>query len=278
MTIEQQNNDVADYGRKAIEAWKSSDREGGKGDSLAVFALAQAWPVMQFTAVIEDKKGKTQETDSFDLADHYHDRNTRQNDGSRNIKLVAARTRAIIQRVFGVDIEEMDKPQAAAMKQRVIQRSLSVVADLFRLGYDETNISLNRHNQLEVPFPLMNNEPGDKATDNERKTYNALAETTVALDGKGRNSMAELRKRIKPVETRAAEQGKAPDKGQALSDATKFVTASIQSLMSEDATDDMPALNETRRNELHALFTVLGGYFTADPVEVKKEEKNKKAA
>ena len=262
--------DIAALGAKAVQSWKAGDRENGKGDSLATFALINAWATTTFVATVKAvKKSDDDEVNSFDLAEHYNNTGCTNANGTKNVKLIAARTKAISEKVFG--IADPDN----AFKQR-LARTLEVVANVFRLGYDETNFTLNDKNQLRVPYPLLNAEPDDKASENERNMYDMLSDSVVALDGKNKNSMAELSRQVKPKIERSAKEGATPDKGASFLASVKFVSATITAVMGENAPDDMPAPTDEVRKEMHALFLALGDYFTADPVE--DDQPTKKSA
>lgn len=265
-TQEQDANviDVASIGRKAVELWKSSDRDGAKAEGLAIFALFQAHFTLTFEAVVTNKKGEVEEQESFDLAE-YHAKPPKNVNGTKNIKLMAARTCAVMNKVFGI-------PQPTnADKQRLI-RAMSAVNFLVQQGYDESQISLSKRNNLVVPFPVMNDAPADDAAENDKKRYAAMEGETWEIDGKQGNSLAELNRRAKPKIERAAQTPAQQDKGATFVASIKFVDATLQQLLDMEAADDMPAPTNDMRKALFELYARLGGYFEVDPMEDEQEE------
>lgn len=262
--------DVASIGRKAVELWKSSDKDGAKAEGLAIFALFQAWHTMTFHASITDKKGEVELAESFDLAEYINrdSENTVNANGSKNIKLLNARTHAISDKVFGIS-----KPTNAD-KQR-ITRALNAVLFLVNQGYDETHVTLSKRNNLVVPYPVMNDAPAADAAENEKKKYAAMEGETWEIDGKQGNSLSELQRRAKPKGDSRAPQSGSSDKGQSFVNSIKFVSATIQSFLDEKAADDMPAPNKETRKELFELQQRLVAYFQADPVEEEGKHQNK---
>lgn len=264
--------DVGSIGRRAVELWKSSDRDGSKAEGLAIFALFQAWHTMTFNASVVDKKGAIEIAESFDLAEYINrdSRHVQNSNGTKNIKLLNARTHSIADKVFGIS-----KPTNAD-KQR-INRALTAVLFLANEGYDETQVQLSKRNNLVVPFPAMNDEPGDDASDNDKKIYASMEGETWEITGKQGNSLAELQRRAKPKgDSRQGSTGNS-DKGQSFVTSIKFVSATIQSFLDEKAADDMPAPNKDTRKELFELQQRLAAYFKADPIEEVKSNKGRQS-
>lgn len=267
MTANQETNAVfAEMGRKAVEAWKTGDREHGKGDALAAYALFNAHFTKTFQCKITDKKGHTVLEDTFDLEDYISRKGAVKADGTRDNKLLLARTEAVALEVFGIAAGNVTN----AIKQR-IGRACNVVAYFIRMGYDETNIELSRRNELMVPYPAMVSPPSDDASTNDVNRYNALEGTLVALDGKDGMTLAALNRRANPPVTRHAQSADNSNKGAEFVASVKFSTKIIQAIMDEDAPDDQPAFGQDARNALWELQTVLASYFEADPMEKEKE-------
>lgn len=269
------NNEIASIGRKAVELWKSSDRDGAKAEGLAIFALYQAFFTMTFNASVTDKKGEVEVAESFDLAEYVNrdSENLTNANGTKNVKLLNARTCAVSDKVFGI------ANPTNADKQR-IARAMTAVLFLVNSGYNETHVSLSKRNNLVVPFPVMNDAPADDASENEKTRYASLEGATWEIDGKQGNSLAELQRRAKPKADPRSPQSQNSDKGASFVASIKFVSATLQSFLDEKAADDMPAPNQETRKELFELMNRLQGYFTADPMEDNKKAtaKNKAAA
>lgn len=277
MTAQETNANFADLGRKAAEAWRVGDREHGKGDALAVYALFNAHFTKTFQCKVLDKKGNTILEDTFELEDYISRKGCVKADGTRDNKLLNARTNAVALEVFGLQEAQVTN----AIKQR-IQRALSVVAYFIRMGYDETNVELSRRNELMVPYPAMVSPPGDSASTNEQTRYKAMEGERIALDGKEGMTLAALNRRANPPVERHAtvDSGNKADRGAEFVASVKFTRNILSKFMDENADDDMPALNSDARNALWELQTVLASYFEADPFEEEKKEAapKKKAA
>lgn len=254
--------DIASIGRKAVTLWKSGD----KGDALAIYALSQAWFTMTFNAkVTNGKTGVVEDECSFDLEEYCNVTPMNENH-TKNTKLMNARTHAVIFKLFGIETKDV----TPAHKQR-IQRAVSAVQNLVRLGYTETDITLSRRNNLCVPYQVMHDEPDEKATDNQRKLYNAMCGESHEIDSTKGNSLAELSRRVAPVIKREAATGNG-EKGSSFIASIKLVNSVMQRLMDENAPEDMPAPDDTMRAEMFSLQATLAKYFAADPMEEKKSD------
>lgn len=268
ITIE--NNDVSALGQKAVALWK----QGDKGDAVATFCLWTAHHTVTFQANVTDKKGAILETITFDLCDmnrhstHYRD--CRNEDGSRNVKAVNARTLEVASRIFG-----LSEPNAA-QKQR-IDRALEIVAGFERINLPQDAVSLSNRNELIVPYVVMNAEPDpEKASTNERNAYERLRDSTTALDGKDGQSLAALKRRLAPPVTKGADQRKTADRVVSFLSSVKFVSAAMVARNDPEsenkAADDIPAFSGAIKSDLWTLYQSLGAYFAADPMEAEEKK------
>lgn len=268
-TDEQTNGaDIASLGTRAIEYLRSSERDGAKAGGMAIYCLFQAWHSVIFNAKVTDKNGHTVEQESFTLAEYVNPDNVPYNENNtKNIKLMAARTIAVMSRVFGIT-----EPNAA--EKQLLIRSLPVVQYLARMDYDLTDVTLSKRNNLCVPFEAMNAAPdASKATANELKRYDAMIGESWEIDGKGGNSLAQLSRMATPKKERASQAASSDaDKGASFVASAKLVTACVQRLMNEDAEDDMPSPNEDARVALFDLMITLTGYFAADPLGTVEDQ------
>ena len=262
--------DVADLGKKAVGLW----RQGDKGDAVATYCLWLAHHQITFQANVTDKKGSILETITFDLHDmNRHSanyRDCRNEDGSRNIKAVNARTVEVASRIFGL------AEPTVAQKQR-IDRALELVAGFERLNLPLEAISLSNRNELVVPYVVMNAEPDpDKATTNEINAYERLRDSDTALDGKAGQSLANLKRRLSPPKAKGADQNKSTDRVVSFVNSVKFVSTVIVARNDESgddkAADDIPAFSGAIKSDLWNLYQSLGAYFEADPMSEEQEE------
>lgn len=264
-TVENEiNNDVSVLGAKAVALWK----QGDKGDAVATYCLWQAHHMVTFQAFIKDKKGSIIETITFDLHDmNRHSvnyRDCRNEDGSRNVKAVNARTIEVASRIFG-----LTEP-TVAQKQR-IDRALEIVAGFERLNLKQEDVTLSNRNELVVPYVVMNAEPDkEKATTNELNAYERLRDSNTALDGKDGQSLAALKRRLTPPKTKGADERSTTDKVVSFVNSVKFIGA-VMVARNDDtgenkAADDIPAFSGPIKNDLWNLYQSLGAYFEADPM------------
>jgi hypothetical protein len=269
------NASVLDLGKRAFEYFRTADRDGAKGEAMATYCLWIAHNTMTFEADVTDRKGNIVETLRFDLAEAnphssgYVD--LRNEDGSRNIKGIAARNAAIAKRVFGIEeLSNADKTRIA--------RCLKLVAFFQRSGLEMEAVKLSKRNELIVPYEVMNAEPDEKATTNERTVYERMVGTDHAIDGKHGNSLSELHRRANPPKERSA-QSPDNDAQRAVSffNSVKMVTAIITARNDENgddkAADGIPAFGGELKANLWNLYQQLGSYFEADPIEEEEEEK-----
>lgn len=273
-TVDQSNVNVAELGRKAAALWNSSERDGQKGDAFACVALFTAYHTMNFQAVVTGKKGEIEQTIDFDLDDYANKQCTSAN-GQRDNKATLARTVAVFTKVFGIT-----EPNAA-QKQRLMRTMKRVIA-LAAAGYDETQIKLSGKGFLQVPYPVMHDEPKDDADERAIRDWKNNNGDFETLNGKDGMSLASLDRRIAPKGDSRSAQSATASKGVEFTAAVQFVTTTVARLMDENADDDMPAPNEEVRKLLWSNLQTLQSYFKADPIEVKEDKnakgKNAKAA
>ena len=227
--LSQQSNDqVAEFGVEAIKAWQRGTKALGTGDQLAVYALMHAWEEVTFLAVITDKKGIIEQQFGFDL-EEYVTKPMIKADGTRDNKATLARTVAICKRVFGIEAEDVDN----SIKQR-ITRALEVVAYIQGQGFSVTDLEISKGGRLSVPYVVINDEPKEDASENDKKMFKAMAGETVELDGKKGRTIAELQRRAKPKTERIAQANNA-DKGADFFASVKFARSVLERLLDEEA-------------------------------------------
>lgn len=270
MTDTIENNDVSQLGQKAVSLWK----QGDKGDAVATYCLWIAHHQVTFQALVKDKKGHTVETLTFDLHDmNRHSanyRDCRNEDGSRNVKAVNARTIEVASRIFGL------AEPTVAQKQR-IDRALEIVAGFERLNLNMEDVTLSNRNELVVPYVVMNAEPDpDKSSTNEMNAYERLRDSYTALDGKDGQSLAALKRRLSPPKAKGADDRSSSDRVVTFVNSVKFIGAVMVARNDEsgenNAADDIPAFSGQIKSDLWNLYQSLGAYFEADPIEEEGEE------
>lgn len=255
------NSSFSEYGIEAVKAWQRGTKALGTGDQMAVYALAHAWEETSFLAVVTDRKGVIESQFNFDLEDYVSKPLTNEN-GTRDNKATNARTVAICSTVFGLKADDIDQ----SIKQR-INRALEVVQYIMAQGFAATDLEISKGGRISVPYVCLNDEPDkEEASKNELKQWEAMKGETVELDGKKGHTIAELQRRARPKPDRHA-TAQTANKGAEFLASVAFVTVSLQHLMDEKTKSDMPAPNKAARKALFDLNTVLGTYFTADPVE-----------
>lgn len=263
------NNDVSALGQKAVSLW----RQGDKGDAVATYCLWLAHHQVTFQTNVLDRKGSIVETLTFDLHDmNRHSANYRDcinEDGSRNIKAIAARTIEVASRIFGL------AEPTVAQKQR-IDRALELVAGFERLNLALEDVTLSNRNELVVPYVVMNAEPDkDKASTNEVNAYERLRDSTTALDGKDGQSLAALKRRLSPPKTKGADDRSSSDKVVTFVNSVKFIGAVMVARNDEsgenNAADDIPAFSGAIKGDLWNLYQSLGAYFESDPMTEEQE-------
>lgn len=261
----QANDQVLESGQEAVKAWQRGTKALGIGDQMAVFALAHAWDEVTFLAIINDRKGNFEKQFSFDLID-YVTKEVKNEDGSRDNKGTLARTTAICKRVFGIEVPD------ASIKQR-INRALEVVKYIMGQGFAATDLEISTTGRISVPYTCLNDPPAEDASKNELKTWEVYKGETVELDGKKGHTIAELQRRARPKPANKGAQGADASRGASFVSSVSFVSATLKSLMDEKADAKMPAPNNDAKKLMFDLKTQLDAFFTADPMEVEKEDK-----
>lgn len=271
MTEQLENTvDVADLGKKAVGLW----RQGDKGDAVATYCLWLAHHQITFQCDVVDRKGSIEETLTFDLNEmNRHSaayRDLHNENGSRNIKAIAARTIEVASRIFGL------AEPTVAQKQR-IDRALEMVAGFERLNLPLEAITLSNRNELCVPYVVMNAEPDpEKASTNEVNAYERLRDSTTALDGKDGQSLAALKRRLSPPKAKGADQNGKANRVVEFVNSVKFIGAVMNARNDETgenkAADDIPAFSGAIKGDLWNLYQSLGAYFEADPMSEEGEE------
>lgn len=260
---ELQNNDVSEMGAKAVALWK----QGDKGDAIATYALWIAHHTITFQATVKGDKKTPDETITFDLNEaNRHSpayRDIHNDNGSRNIKHINARTLEIASRVFGLT------DPTVAQKQR-IDRALELVAGFERCALSLEAITLSNRNELVVPYVLMNAAPNpDKASTNEINAYERLRDSMTALDGKNGQSLAALKRNMTPPKPKGANDDR-NDKGVAFVASVIMLNTVLEARNDAEcensAADNIPAFTGSVKAKLWNLYTQLGVYFENDPI------------
>jgi hypothetical protein len=270
--VEKTNTDLAEIGRKAAALWNSSERDSQRGDAMATFALFQAWHVSTFKAETRTKQGHLEKEISFDLRD-YVEKPCKNADGSRDNKMTLARTLAVLEKVFGLNAEQVTN----AHKTR-LARCMTRVAYLASQGYDETHVKLSPRGFLQVPYPVMHEEPdAEKATEREIRDWNNNQGDFETLDGKEGMSLAALDRRAKPKEKRNTTDPIVEQSNTFVS-SVAFLNKTLAAIMDDSGenkdADSIPSPNESLRKSMFELHALLSSYFDADPI--KEEKKGQK--
>ena len=265
---ELQNNDVSEMGAKAVALWK----QGDKGDAIATFALWIAHHTITFQATVKGDKKTPDEVITFDLNEaNRHSpayRDIHNDNGSRNIKHINARTLEIAKRVFGLT------DPTVAQKQR-IDRALELVAGFERCALSLEAITLSNRNELVVPYVLMNAAPNpDKASTNEINAYERLRDSMTALDGKNGQSLAALKRHMTPPKPKGANDDRS-DKGVAyvasLVMLKTVLRARNDASCENPAADNIPAFTGAIRQHHWDILVELQKLFRDDPMESDQE-------
>ncbi len=131
-------------------------------------------------------------------------------------------------------------------------------------------VTVNRLNKLVVPFSAVHAEPSEDASDNAKAMHIAMSNVPTALDGKDKNSLAELGRRAKPpVAKRAASNDK--NEGASLAASIDFVAAIVAQQLNEETPESDVALSSELRRKLFNLSSQIAAYFSADPMEESEE-------
>lgn len=272
------NAQLEEIGRKAVQLWNSSERDGQRGDAMATFALFQAYHVCTFKAETRDKNGHLIRELSFDLHD-YATTQCKNEDGSRDNKMTLARTLAVLDKVFGLPADKVTNAHKTRLA-RCVTRAIYLAG----LGYDETNVKLSKQGFLQVPYPVMHDEPNaETATEREMRDWKNNQGDFETLDGKEGMSLAALDRKAKPKQSRDQTEG---DKDAARSiefvQSVKFLNSVLAGLNDEGGNnpgaDNVPSPSEGLRKLMWELHANLSTYFDADPFDNEGEEENKKDA
>ena len=266
MTSISNTQETLALGKEAGRRWGLSAQHGDAGDANAIVALVHAERTMTFTATVERKKDDTAETFDFsitDFANPYWN-----NDGSKDTRKMAARTACLAERLFGIsDVTN-------AVKQR-IARTLKCAIYLIGALRDMTDEELFdavklKGSNLVVPYQLVKPEPSEDASDNEKAFFAAMTGKPLVLDGKDKNSLAELSRRANPPKAERA-AGENKDKGASFIASVDFVTAIVQQQLNEEAAESDIGLNSDARQKLFRLAQYISAYFAADPMDAEEE-------
>lgn len=268
------NTDIQSLGAKAVDAWKSSERNGAKGDALSIVALFEAYHTLTFVARVHDKKGHLESETSFDLSDYIDERGVTKLDGTKDKKLVGARLEAIAEKVFGVKQPDQN------LKNRIL-RSLKSVGYLAS-RFDIDDVKLSKRNELMIPYVALHDAPDADAGTNEIKKYEIMSDQLIALDGKEGNTLAALSRKANPPKKREVNQTDAKiDQGQAFTSSIKFALAMMPRIIGTEEDGSEFTASEELRKTMFELQTQLAAYFDIDPIEEEKPAKkanDKKAA
>jgi hypothetical protein len=279
MTNISNTQETFQLGTEAARRWKLAGEHGDAGDANAIVALVHAQRVLNFDATVE-RKGKDEHDEAFEFdilsfADPYFN-----NDGSRDTRKMASRTACLAERLFG--ITELTN----AIKQR-LARTIKCAIYILQQCADMTDEQLFERvtlkaNKLVVPYELVKAEPVETASDNEKAFHAAMKGKPLVLDGRDKNSLAELSRRANPPKTPAAGANGSENKGASFVGSLKYVTAIVQQQLSESSDESEVGLNTDARRELFRLSQYIAAYFAADPLEEEEqptvEQPEKKAA
>ena len=271
-TVARQTNSaqVSAIGKNAVVRWTEGDKQTKAGDACGIYAILAAQYTMTFDAVVERKKEETSEAISFDVLDLLDDSKWIAADGKNDRVKKSAAMEAVLGTLFG--ITDASNAQKQAIFQRCLPTAGYVVKALALKSFEELSelVTLETVNDIEMlslPRFLVNEEPGEDASKNEKALYEATKNVPVQLDGSTGNSVATLRERAKPKR-----QPKAPvaavDKGTSLLGSIKQVATVVAEWNNADATTDL-APNEEMRQQLFALAQTIAAYFSADPLDVE---------
>ena len=259
------NFDVAAKGLEAVKNWKI----GEKGDAIATYCLWVAHNTMTFQTTVKGGKNEADTVLTFDLCEaNRHSskgyRDIHNENGSRNIKHINARTLEVASRIFG-----LTEP-TVAQKQR-IDRALEIVAGLERRGLSLESISLSSRNELVVPYVTMTAEPNpDKASTNEINAYERLRDSSTALDGKNGQSLAALKRNLTPPKTKGANDDR-NDKGVAYVASLLMLKSVLKARNDETfentAADNIPAFTGAIKLHHWEILIELQKLFENDPIE-----------
>lgn len=270
-------NTTVEIGKEAARLWNLSIERGDQGDANAIVALVHAQRFVTFTATVERKNGSEPIMEDFDFsvvdcANPYHN-----NDGSKDVRKMAARTAALALRLFGIsELSNAIKTRLA----RCIKSAVYLINSLASLGDDELLESVRvQAGKLVIPYGLVSDEPKEDASAKEKLAYAKLADMPISLDGKDGMSLAQLGKRANPPKANRA-AGEQKDKGASFGASIDFVTAVVRQWNQPDAeTDSAP--NRELEQKLFALSQEIAAYFVANPVaedELRSEEPEAAAA
>jgi len=262
--------EYAALGEKAAKAWKTSAREGAKGDAFAIRALSLAWHSGDFEAFQTTKDGTEKFRHTFTLEMYVKETDKPKEITDKTCQGI--RQAAIARDVFGITDEETLKKV-----KPLIARAMTSVAYLIQqLDLDpHHDIDLSRNGNLIVPFQAVVDEPGDKATDNERKVHAAMIGSAVELDGKSGLSLAKLKSKATPKTDRSSQAATADqDACASVVASAKLVTSVIVGFNTSES--KLPAFNQENEKIMHHLFMALSGYFAVDDREHVNAARNAK--
>jgi hypothetical protein len=249
-------------GKEAARRWNLSAEHGDAGDANAIVALVHAQRVLTFNATVERKKDDTAEQFEFDIlsfSEPYWN-----NDGSKDTRKMAARTACLAERLFGItDITNATKQRIA----RTVKCAVYLLNACSKMTDEELFAAIAlKGNKLVVPYDLVKAEPSEDASDNDKAFFAAMKGKPLVLDGKDKNSLAELSRRANPPSANRA-AGEDKTKGASFTASLHYVTAIVQQQMNTEADESDIALSSDARRELFKLSQYIAAYFAADPME-----------
>ncbi|MCA2555766.1 MAG: hypothetical protein IM525_02960 [Microcystis sp. M43BS1] len=284
--------EVQEYGKQASAAWSDADKFSTKGDQLAILALFHAFHKVTFSAVVKNRKGETEDVSTFELADLAKE--PKNNDGTRDNKMITARTVTIAKEVFGLSEEQVTQ----SFKNR-LSRAMEVVFLFVSLGYTEDQVTLTTKKNaqgrvvqmLKLPFTSINKAPEidseGKIDEEELDHYNRLKDSFVVLDGTKGKTVAELQRRaqaaLHPAKSRnaGANATNPQDKGQAFKGSVQSTIAFLHMVLDNEDESEI-AINNELRYQLWELQHMLAQFFDIDPLtkdeETMLERKQAKAS
>lgn len=251
----------------AGKAWANAATQDGKGDALAIYALVTLWHDWEGAYTVDD------EAHSFTLATYGNPLFNAT--GNKDNKRTNARTIALATQLFGLPLDEKGKLENrfASRINRAYQAARYLVAQ-------NAAIDLKKGN-LVVPFTLIEEAPGEKASEKEKAMYSAMANQNapMTLDGRSGMSLANLGKR---ADAWAEQQGNGKakrgtksksDKGLSFDDAINFALRVVKDWNNPDNAESDVAPTPAIRATLFNLSEQLAAYFAADPL-ASNERKN----
>lgn len=258
--------ELVDIGARAVVAWNKSEREGAKGNALAIYALVKHTQVSLFQATVFDKNDEPVAYRSFELTDYIDSKANppRADDGKVWRAMQSAMLNAVCKQVFNLEPDQITN----AIKTRLAQ-NLPIVGNLLA-NVDPEAVTLSPRGSLCVPMELMVARPDpEKAKESVIEAYARDIGSSYVLDGSQGRTIADLGRKVKPEGDKRAPQTVSDntDKPKAFAASIAFTTACVQSFIGDDGECDI-APTDTLDASLWLLKASLDAYFEANGAPV----------